>query len=149
MVRRLMAAVLVMSFVQATSAQTLRDSIDRAAKQAAAQPAADSNGGIPPGLLWTGIALLAAGGAFLIKGFTTEEDEETCVSSGGEVTCVSNRNAFLGTGAVMAGVGGTLLIIGAAKASNRTTSVTLKRGGFVVKHRLPLPGSRNSRNKSR
>jgi hypothetical protein len=122
--------------------QDLRSSVNRAVSQAArqqqSQPAQAGGGGrVPPGLLWTGIGLLGAGGLFLGLGAAEDPDNETCVSGDDfEETCISNRTALLATGGVMAGTGGALLAIGFAKRSS--PQVTFGRGGVAIRQPVPI-----------
>ena len=57
--------VVLMAFSSSAFGQDLRSSIERAVNAAAAQDPQPSSGRIPPGLLWTGIGLLGAGGLYL------------------------------------------------------------------------------------
>ena len=109
------------------STTALADSISRAAEQAAAQQAQQEKK-IPPTFLWTGVGLLAGGGFYLARGAAESPQSLTCV--GGE--CVSNRTVWLGTGAVLAGVGGALLAISISKSRQSSPSVTFAPGGGVV-----------------
>lgn len=140
MIRRCVAACLAVLVATPALAQDLRGSIQRAAAMAAAQQAAEPpRTGMHPGLLWTGVSLLGAGGLTLGLGAAEDPENETCVSGDDlEETCVSNRTVLLTSGAVMAGVGGLLLLIGKARANN-APSVTFGRGRFVVRQRLTLP----------
>ncbi len=85
-----------------------------------------ARGPIPPGYLWTGVALLGAGALYLVLG-ATSEDEFIC--AGG--TCVDSKTAFLATGSALAGTGAVLLIVGNAKRSV-SPDLTFLRGGFRI-----------------
>lgn len=139
MIRRIVAVVLAVLMASPAFAQSLRESINRAATAAAAQQPEPARTGMHPGLLWTGVGLLAGGGLTLGLGAAEDPENETCVSGDDlEETCVSNRTVLLTSGAVMAGVGGLLLWIGAVKARDNAPSVTFGPGRFVVQQRLPL-----------
>ena len=103
MLRRLLAAILVVLVASPAFAQDLRGSIQRAVTEAAAQqPESEpSSGRIHPALLWTGIGLLGAGGLYLGLGAAEDPDHQTCVYGGSlEATCVSNRTVLLTSGAL-------------------------------------------------
>jgi hypothetical protein len=119
-------------------AQGLRESVARAVAESAAQDSGSGSGGrIPPGLLWSGVGLLGAGGLFLGLGAAEDPDNETCVSGDDfEATCVSNRTVLLSTGAVMAGVGAVLLAVGVSKRNS--PQVTLRPGVVSVRQRVPV-----------
>jgi hypothetical protein len=139
MARRCVAVCLALLVASPALAQDLRGSIRRAASLAAAQQTEPPRTGMHPGLLWTGVGLLGAGGLSLGLGAAEDPENETCVSgSDFEETCVSNRTVLLASGAVMAGVGGVLLWIGAVKARDNAPSITFGPGRFVVHQRLPL-----------
>ena len=108
MVRHCVATCLILTMGATPAfAQGFRESVARAVAESAAQDSGSGSGGrIPPGLLWSGVGLLGAGGLFLGLGAAEDPDNETCVSGDDfEATCVSNRTVLLSTGAVMAGVG--------------------------------------------
>ena len=141
MVRRCVAASLVCVMASASTAlgHDLRGTIRRAASEAAAaqDPPPSGSGRIPPGLLWSGVALLGAGGLFLGLGAAEDPENETCVSGNDfEETCVSNRTVLLSTGGVMAGVGAVLLAIGVSK--RHAPQVTFGPGVVKVRQRVPL-----------
>ena len=129
--------VVLMAFSSSAFGQDLRSSIERAVNAAAAQDPQPSSGRIPPGLLWTGIGLLGAGGLYLGLGAAEDPENETCVSgSSFDETCVSNRTALLTAGAVMAATGGVLLAIGVKKS--HAPQVTFGPGRVSVQQPLPL-----------
>ena len=141
MIRRCLAALLMVLVATPTVAQDLRGSIRRAAEVAAqAQPPDPPRTGMHPGLLWTGVALLGAGGLSLGLGAAEDPDNQTCISGTDvEETCVSNRTVLLASGAALAGTGAVLLLIGRAKARSNAPSITFGPGRLVVRQRLPLP----------
>lgn len=139
MTRALSIGLMVALFASPLRAQTLSDAISRAASETAISQAQDERReGIPRGFLWTGIGLLAAGGLSLAIG-AAAGDETACVSIGSrfEEDCVSIRKVALITGGVLAGTGGALLGIGISK-SHHSPTISVVRGGVVVRQRLPL-----------
>ena len=113
----------------------LADAIARAAGQVAAQQGQQS-GKIPPAFLWTGIALLGAGVAYLVNGATMESRGSVCAAG----VCVDNstiKTVRIVSGGALAGVGGALLAVGFAK-SHRTPSIVFLPGGLAVTQQVPL-----------
>jgi hypothetical protein len=139
MLRQCVATGLALTLMSTPAlAQGLRGSIARAVAESAAQePDSGGSGRIPPGLLWSGIGLLGAGGLFLGLGAAEDPENQTCVSGDDfESTCVSNRTALLTTGAVMAGVGAVLLAVGVSK--RHSPQVTLRPGAVSVRQPVPV-----------
>jgi hypothetical protein len=120
------------------NAQSLNDAISRAATEVATQPAQSQRSeGIPRGLLWTGIGLLAGGALYLAIG-ATAGDDTACVSIGTRVSsqdCTSIRTVALVTGSVLSATGGTLLGIGIAK-SHHSPSISFVPNGVVARQRI-------------
>ena len=140
MIRRFMVTALAVLAASPVSAQDLRSSMKAAVTEAAAQqePQPSRSGRIHPGLLWTGIGLLGAGGLYLGLGAAEDSSSQTCEYSASlDETCVSNRKVLLTTGGVMAGAGGALLAIGVVKARH-APSVTFRPGGIDVLQSVPL-----------
>jgi hypothetical protein len=138
MAHRCLAVFLALLVATPALAQDLRGSIQREVAAAAAQQGQSQRSGMHPGFLWTGVGLLGLGGLYLGLGAAEDPENETCVSgSSFEDTCLSNRTVLLSTGAVMAGVGALLLIIGAKKANN-APSVAFSPGKLVVQQSIPL-----------
>jgi hypothetical protein len=137
MIRRWVAVYLMLSIASPAYGQDFGRSIERAIAEAGALPPAQTSGRIPPGLFWSGIGLLGAGGLFLALGVAEDPDSETCVVTDDfDRTCISNRTALLATGGVMAGVGGLLLAVGVARRNS--PQVAFRPGGFSVHHTIPL-----------
>ena len=128
--RSLVAWVIVASLsVSSVNAQSLKESIARAAEQVTAQQSAD--GKIPRGYLWSGVLLLAGGGAYLASAATMESRGSTCTLG----TCVKNSTVRMGRfaiGGTLAGVGGFLLAKGISKSHQTSPSVSFVAGGGVV-----------------
>jgi hypothetical protein len=139
MIRRCTAALLIVLVSAPALAQDLRSTIRRAAVMAAQAPD-PTRTGMHPGLLWTGVALLGAGGLSLGLGAAEDPDNQTCVSGSDiDETCVSNRTVLLASGAALAATGAVLLLIGRGKARNNAPSISFGPGRFVVQQRIPLP----------
>lgn len=69
---------------------------------------------MPPGLMWTGIGLIAYGGPMLVSSILTEAEE--CPGRSFTIKCEGDlKRLGIATGAAMAGTGGLLLMIGNAK----------------------------------
>lgn len=140
MARRCVALCLIVMFASSSSAfaQTFERAVARAVAEAAAQDEPKPGSGkIPPGLLWTSVALFAVGGVTLARGAAEDPDTQTCVYSDSiEDTCVSNRTALLSAGAVMAGVGAVLLAVGIKKS--HSPQVSFRPGRFSIQQPVPL-----------
>lgn len=135
--RSLVAGVLVACLsVSSVNAQSLSESVSRVVEQAAAQQA-QQDGKIPPGYLWTGVALLAVGSLYLVNAATMDASRgSTCVLG----TCVDNdtiRTSRFVLGGALAGVGGFLLAKGISKSHQTSPSVTfVARRGVVIGQRF-------------
>jgi hypothetical protein len=103
----------------ATRSSIMNSSIDRAvATELAAQRG--GNGPMPPAFLWTGVGLLAAGGATMVAGAVTDRYEVTCLA----LECVNNRKARLWGGAALLVAGGVVLYVGHSKRGSRPQILT-------------------------
>ena len=137
MARRSIAVVLISLMASPAFAQDLRSSVQQAVNAAVQQQETSKARRIPPGLLWTSVGLLGAGGLYLGLGAAEDADQETCVYTGSlEASCVSNRKVLLTTGAVLAGAGGVLLAIGVKKS--HAPQVTFVPRGVAVQQPVPL-----------
>lgn len=130
--KSLVTGVLLACFsVSSVNAQGLRESVARAVEQAAAQQA-QQDGKIPPGYLWSGVALLAVGSLYLVNAATIDTSGgSTCVLG----TCLDNstiRTSRFVLGGALAGVGAFLLAKGISKSHQTSPSVTFVAGRGVV-----------------
>ena len=91
---------------------------------------------MPPGLLWTGVSLMASGGIFLGVGVAQGPTPDTCGYGDMVAVCAPYREVLLTTGGVLAGVGATLLAIGFVKRG--APQITFRPGGFAVQQPVPL-----------
>ncbi len=136
--RRMMVMMLCGLLVAAPGfAGDLHSSIDRAARQAAArQPAAMAGTRNPD--LWPGVALLAGGGALaVLAGTALKQTTAACVGDLFGVVCAGTEQtnkAVLWSGIAAAGLGATLLAIGAHHRAR--ASLVLAPGTVGVVKRL-------------
>jgi len=92
---------------------SVAEAVPVSASRLLAQGGGSRSSGMHPGLKWTGIALLGAGGLYLGLGAAGDQ----CADFGSSATCV-DRETLLIFGGVLAGAGGALLLIGNAKAGD-------------------------------
>jgi len=103
----------------------LQSSITRAARQAAAQPTRSTS---PKNTyLWPGVALLAGGGALaVLAGTALKQTTAACVGDLFGVVCggtEQTNKAVLWSGIAAAGLGATLLAIGARHGAHASVAV--------------------------
>jgi hypothetical protein len=135
MVRRIVALVLALAVPVGASAGPIRESAERAGRELAsaqAEPRARSRG-----RLWTGIALIAGGGALAALGGLEIGDDEMGPDDGEDLDNSDDgedsdgvNSALLGGGIAAATVGGILLITGRKSGP----VVSMKPGRVTVSH---------------
>lgn len=143
--RKTATIVVAAVFLNSTTAfaQSILDSANRAAAnlatEQARQPIASSGGNR---LLWPGVVLIGGGATLAILGGTALkskgaeydvcyflfEDEELCSD------LKETNKALLWSGVAVAGAGGTLVAVGAARSN--TTEIVRIRRGVLVRQRI-------------
>jgi hypothetical protein len=126
---------LVLSCVLSVSpvfAGDLRDSAHAAATQAAGEP--EHRGAMPPGLKWTGIGLLIAGGVTVLLGAAVKNDD-SCGYRVSNDDCNAIGNGFYVFGGALAGTGAALLGVANAKRE-KLPSITIGRNRFGISKRI-------------
>ena len=119
----------------ATSRTPIRAAIDRSAVEIAAVARQEDRG---RGRFWSGIALIAGGGVLTTLGAVevgddedgSDDEEDIDGSDDGEDEDGWGNKAMLGGGIAAAALGGVLLLTGKPQGP----SVSVKRGGFAVRH---------------
>lgn len=147
--RRLLVAALLLSLlpvhVLAQSPQSpIRQTTERlAAEYGLAQATKREDGGIPPGFLWTGVGLLAAGGLYFALGAAYECGPYDICQFDSPVLSISARQSRFLLGALLAGGGVALLIEGKKKASSKRVSPQLVTtpGGIALNGRIKFSRS--------
>lgn len=124
-------------------AQSLRESVARAAVETAAQPQEKSGNRIPPPYLWTGVGLL--GGAALFMVAAAALGGEDCTTSSGpnftQTVCLqTDTTAGWIVGGALAGAGGVVLALGVKKSRAPSLSVTPR--GVTIRQSIPLVRSK-------
>jgi hypothetical protein len=134
--RQIVALGLMLALPGAASAGPLKEAAEKAGRELAlAQTDAPIRS---RNRFWTGIALLAGGGALAALGSVELGDDETGPDDGedlddsddGEDSDGWGNNALLGGGIAAATVGGVLLITG----RQRSSPVVMRPGGITVRH---------------
>jgi len=105
---------------------------DAGAQAAADVPLISERRGMPGGLKWTGVGLLAGGGATVAIGAAI--NDEDCYSY--DYTCDELRQGFFVLGGILAGTGVTLLAVGAAKSGPVRTSMAFEKGRVILRQRV-------------
>jgi hypothetical protein len=103
--------------------------IAAAASREAARPAPGPRGALPGGLKWTGISLLAVGGAILPVARYGD-----CTPS--DFACRDQRAAGYVAGGLLAGTGALLLVIAHHKRSPAIPSLVIDGQRAVVQQRI-------------
>ena len=135
--KKIVAVVLALALPAGASAGPLKEAAERAARdlaQTQTDPQSRSRN-----RFWTGIALIAGGGALAALGGLELGDDETGPDDGedsddsddGEDSDGWGNKAMLGSGIAAAAVGGVLLITGQKKSG---PVVSMRRGGVTVRH---------------
>jgi hypothetical protein len=134
--RRIVALSLALALPSATSAGPLKESAEKAARELAReQPTNETRS---RSRFWTGIALIAGGGALAALGSVELGDDETGPDDGedlngsddGEDKDGWGNKTLLGGGIAAATVGGVLLMTGRHKSA---PAVSMRRGGLIVR----------------
>jgi hypothetical protein len=119
--------VLALSGIPA-SAQTLREAAAHHGALAAQQAERTE---MPAGLKWSGIGLLAGGGATMLIGAGMDDD---CHDP--DFSCSDLRAGFYVVGGILAGTGAALLAIGSAKRRPVSPSLVMQRGRLLLQQRV-------------
>jgi hypothetical protein len=145
MLRKILATVMALAVPVAASADTLRapatplqEAIEKSGRQISAAQSVETRS---RGRFWTGIALIAGGGAlgalsaveFGDDEVGPDDGEDSDNSDDGEDSDGLNK-AMLGGGIAAATLGGVLLITGGGKKARPV--ISMKRGGFSVKQTI-------------
>jgi hypothetical protein len=134
--RRIVAFILALALPAAASAGPLKEAVEKAGRDLAVAQAPDETRS--RSRFWTGIALLAGGGALAALGGVEFGDDETGPDDGedaddsddGEDSDGWGNKALLGGGIAAATVGGIVLITG-----RRTSSpIVMRPGGVTLRH---------------
>ena len=121
----------------AASAGPLKASVEKAGREMAlAQSAVETRS---RSRFWTGMALIAGGGALALLGSVELGDDETGPDDGedlngsddGEDSDGWGNNAMLGGGIAAAAVGGVLMMTGRKRSG---PVVSLRRGSVTIRH---------------
>jgi hypothetical protein len=133
--RKMLALVLALTFPAAASAGPLREAAEKAGREyACAQADTQSRG---RGRFWTGIALIAGGGAAAIFGGVELGDKDNEPGDIDDATGVDDgdgaEKALLGAGIAAAALGGVLLFRGRHRAG---PSIATRAGGVAVTHTI-------------
>ena len=135
--RKLIAMILTLAMPAGASAGPLKAALEKAGRERTlAQSDADTRG---RGRFWTGIGLIAGGGALAALGGLELGDDETGPDDGedlddsddGEDADGWGNKALLGGGIAAATLGGVLLITGRGKGG---PVVSARPGSIVVRH---------------
>jgi hypothetical protein len=110
------------------SAQTLREAAVRHGALAGQQT---ERPGMPGGLKWTGIGLLAAGAGTMLIGASIDDD-----CNDPDFSCSDLRAGFYVLGGILAGTGATLLAIGNAKRRPVSPSLVVRRGRLILQQQV-------------
>ena len=113
----------------------IRAAIERAGRDLTAVEREEGQG---RSRFWSGIALIAGGGVLTTLGAVEQGDDEAGPDDGedingsddGEDSDGWGHKAMLGSGVAAAALGSVLLMTG----KSRVPSVSIKRGGFAVRH---------------
>lgn len=135
--RKIIALGVVLALPSVASAGPLKAAAEKAGRERSlAQPAMEARGG---SRFWTGVALIAGGGALALLGSVEVGDDETGPDDGedrdglddGEDSDGWGSKAMVGGGLAAAVMGGVLLMTG-----RRTSgpAVSLRRGGIAFRH---------------
>ena len=108
----------------------LTEAAGRAGQTLAQQPI--ERRGMPAGLKWTGIGLLAGGGGTALIGAAIRDED--CYDS--DIECSDLRAGFYIFGGILAGTGATLLAIASAKSGPVRPSIVVQRGRLLLVNRL-------------
>ena len=136
--RKLVAMILALALPAGASAGPLKAAAEKAVREAAAAQAQVETRGRTR--FWTGIALLAGGGALAALGGLELGDDETGPDDGedaddsddGEDSDGWGNTALIGGGVAAATVGGLLLITGRRSGA----VVSARPGSIVVRHKI-------------
>lgn len=135
--RRIVALGVALALPAAASAGPLKESAEKAGRELArTQPDAETRS---RSRFWTGVALIAGGGALAALGSVELGDDETGPDDGedldasddGEDSDGWGNKALIGGGIAAATVGGVLLITGRKKSG---PVVSMRPGSITVRH---------------
>lgn len=137
--RGLIALALMLALPAGASAGPLKDAVEKAGRDLGAAQAQQERGR-SRARLWSGIALIAGGGALAALGGFEFRDDETGPDDGedfgpeddGEDSDGWGNKAMIGGGIAAATIGGVLLLTGRSSGP----SVSSRRGGVVVRQTL-------------